>query len=93
MLIWSMSHRWAVVALCLLVMSSTVPISKTIGYDFLPTDDQALFEILIKNPPGTSIDGTAALITQAEVEVRKLPGVKNVVTTIGADIHRSTADR
>ncbi|HZO53487.1 MAG TPA: efflux RND transporter permease subunit [Bryobacteraceae bacterium] len=88
MLLWSMGHRWAIVVLCLAVMVSTVPISKMIGYDFLPSDDQSLFEILIKNPPGTSIDGTAAIITRAEAEVRKLPGVKNVVTTIGADIQK-----
>ncbi|MEP7363866.1 MAG: efflux RND transporter permease subunit [Acidobacteriota bacterium] len=88
MLLWSMSHRWVIVGLCVLVMVSTVPISKMIGYDFLPSDDQSLFEVLIKNPPGTSIDGTAAIITRAEAEVRKLPGIKNVVTTIGADIQK-----
>ena len=88
MLIWSMGHRWAIVGLCFLVMVSTVPISKMIGYDFLPSDDQALFEVLIKNPPGTSIEGTDALMKRAEDEVRKLPGVLNVVTTIGADIQK-----
>lgn len=88
MLLWSMSHRWAIVLLCGLVMVSTVPISKMIGYDFLPSDDQALFEILIKNPPGTSIEGTDAAMKRAEAEVRKLPGVLNVVTTIGSDIQK-----
>ena len=88
MLLWSMKHRWAIVLLCVAVMASTVPISKMIGYDFLPADDQALFEIIVKNPPGTSLDGTTAILARAEAEVRKLPGVLNVVTTAGADIQK-----
>ena len=88
MLLWSMNHRWAIVLLCLAVMASTVPISKMIGYDFLPSDDQSLFEIIVKNPPGTSLEGTTAILAKAEAEVRKLPGVLNIVTTAGSDIQK-----
>jgi HAE1 family hydrophobic/amphiphilic exporter-1 len=88
MLEWSMSHRWVIVALAVAVTFSSAPISKMIGYDFLPSDDQSLFEVLIKNPPGSSVEGTQEMIERAEAEIRKLPGIKDIVTTVGADIQR-----
>ncbi|MBM3737466.1 MAG: efflux RND transporter permease subunit [Acidobacteria bacterium] len=89
MLRWSMAHRWVVALGCLLVTLSTGPLFMGIGKSFLPTDDQSEFEILVKLPVGTSIDGTDAMLRKMEAEVRKLPGVKNLLTVIGADQRRS----
>ncbi len=92
MLRWSMRHRWIVALGCLLVMLSSAPLFMGIGKSFLPTDDQSEFEILVKLPTGASLDGTDAVLRQVEDEVRKLPGIRNVLTVIGADIRR-TVDR
>jgi len=88
MLQWSMVHRWAIAALSVLVMISTVPLFLVIGKDFLPNDDQSEFEITFRMPVGSSLDGSAAALKDLEAEVKQLPGVHNVLATIGADSRR-----
>jgi HAE1 family hydrophobic/amphiphilic exporter-1 len=89
MLRWSMRHRWIVAAGCLAVMVSSGPLFMAIGKSFLPTDDQSEFEILVKLPTGASLEGTDAVLREVEAEVRRLPGIGNVLTVIGADIRRA----
>jgi HAE1 family hydrophobic/amphiphilic exporter-1 len=88
MLVWSMSHRWAIVALSILVALSSIPLAIGIGKDFLPTDDQSQFEVSVKLPPGSSLEGSDQVMRKVEAELRDLPGVRNLLTTIGADIRR-----
>jgi hydrophobic/amphiphilic exporter-1 (mainly G- bacteria), HAE1 family len=85
MLRWSMNHRWAIVALSLAVMATSVPLFNAVGKDFLPVDDQAEFEVLMRLPPGSSLTGTETYVRQLEDELKGLPGVRNLLTTIGAD--------
>ncbi len=92
MLRWSMRHRWVIISLSAVVFLSTVPLFNLIGKDFLPKDDQAEFEISVRVPPGSSIDGTSQLLEQVEAEVKQLPGVRNLLTVIGADV-RQQVDR
>ena len=89
MLLWSLRHRWVVALGCLLVMASSAPLFMKIGKSFLPTDDQSEFEILVKLPVGASLEGTDATLRQIEDEVRKLPGIRNVLTIIGGDVRRA----
>ena len=88
MLIWSMRHRWVVALACLLVMFSSGPLFMKIGKNFLPTDDQSEFEVTVKLPPGASLDGTNQVMKSVEKELRTLPGIRNLLTTIGADVRR-----
>jgi HAE1 family hydrophobic/amphiphilic exporter-1 len=92
MLRWSMRHRWAIVAVCFLVMLSTVPLFFLVGKDFLPTDDQSEFEITVRTPAGSSLEGTDGVMKALEADLKQLPGVKNMLTTIGAD-ERQQVDR
>lgn len=88
MLHWSMTHRWAIVVLSLMVVMSTVPLFMLIGKTFLPTDDQSEFEVTVRMPPGSAIDGTDNVLKQLEADLKKLPGVENMLTTIGSDVKR-----
>ncbi len=92
MLHWSMSHRWAIVVLCFLVAATSVPLFNAIGKDFLPTDDQSAFEVFVRMPPGSSLEGSREVMREVEEELRRLPGVRDLLTTIGADI-RQQVDR
>ncbi len=87
-LAWSMRHRWIIVAVSILIVLSTGPIFMKIGKDFLPQDDQSEFEVMIKAPPGSSLAGTSAVFADLEKEILKLPGVRDIFTTIGADVRR-----
>jgi HAE1 family hydrophobic/amphiphilic exporter-1 len=88
MLRWSMSHRWAIVLLSVLVFLSTIPAFKAVGKSFLPTDDQSEFEVTVRMPIGSALEGSEAVMTQLEAELRSLPHVRYLLTTIGADAQR-----
>jgi len=85
---WSMEHRWVIVAACVVVLVSTVPLFMIIGKDFLPNDDQSEFEVTVRLPPGSSLEGSDAVMKGLEAEVKKIPGIRNMLTTIGADVRR-----
>jgi HAE1 family hydrophobic/amphiphilic exporter-1 len=88
MLRWSMAHRWAIVVLSLVVFASTVPLFMMVGKDFLPQDDQSAFEITLRLPPGSSLEGSSEYVRQLEAEVKTLPGIRDMLTVLGADQRR-----
>src|SRR5262249_5618340 len=48
MLHWSMHHRKTVVAMSVLVVFSIVPLFALVGKNFLPQDDQAQYNVLVR---------------------------------------------
>ncbi|MBM3753988.1 MAG: hypothetical protein FJW38_08425 [Acidobacteria bacterium] len=89
---WSMNHRWVIVVLAILTVLSTGPIFKRVGIDFLPQDDQSEFEVTVRMPAGSSIDGTEAVMRQIEADLHKLPGKLHLMTLVGGDV-RQQVDR
>jgi HAE1 family hydrophobic/amphiphilic exporter-1 len=85
---WSMRHRWVIALTAVLVMVSIVPLFMVVGKTFLPIDDQNEFQVTARMPIGSSLDGTSAMMRQLEAEVRQLPGVDHILTTVGADAQR-----
>jgi HAE1 family hydrophobic/amphiphilic exporter-1 len=83
MLTWSMAHRWVVVLACVLVIFSIVPLFMFVGKNFLPVDDQSQFEINVRAPEGSTLAATSTLAERIAVDLRKLPGVTDTLTTIG----------
>jgi HAE1 family hydrophobic/amphiphilic exporter-1 len=83
MLTWSMAHRWAIVVACVLVIFSIVPLFMFVGKNFLPVDDQSQFEINVRAPEGSTLAATSTLAERIAVDLRKLPGVTDTLTTIG----------
>ncbi|MFN0172601.1 MAG: efflux RND transporter permease subunit [Bryobacteraceae bacterium] len=92
MLRWSMRHRWVIVAVSILVFVSIIPTFQAVGKDFLPQDDQNAFEVAVRMPVGSSLEGTDSAMRDIENELRHLPGIRNLLTSIGADAQRR-ADR
>ncbi|MGA1993763.1 MAG: efflux RND transporter permease subunit [Bryobacteraceae bacterium] len=88
MLYWSMAHRWVIVLCAVTVAFSTIPMFLHMGKDFLPVDDQSEFEIAVRMPVGSSLDGSSAMMREIESDVHTLPGIRNVLTTLGADSRR-----
>lgn len=89
---WSMRHRWVIVVLSILTVLSTGPIFKGVGIDFLPQDDQSEFEITVRMPAGSSLEGTDGVLRNIETDLRSLPGIKTFLTLIGSDV-RQQVDR
>lgn len=88
MLGWSMRHRWVIGLVALLVTLSTGPLFSRIGKSFIPNSDQSEFEVTVRAPAGSSIDGTDQVMRQVEADIRKLPGIRNMLTTIGSDFQK-----
>ncbi|HEY3439163.1 MAG TPA: efflux RND transporter permease subunit [Paludibaculum sp.] len=85
---WSMAHRWVIVTISILVVMTTVPMVQNMGVDFLPVEDQSEFEVSVRMPVGSSLEGTTEVIAQVENDLKTLPGVRDLLTTIGADQRR-----
>jgi HAE1 family hydrophobic/amphiphilic exporter-1 len=83
LLTWSMAHRWAVVVACAIVIISIVPLFMFVGKNFLPVDDQSQFEINVRATEGSTLAATSGLAERIAVDLRKLPGVTDTLTTIG----------
>jgi len=88
MLRWSMRHRWVIGLVAILVTLSTGPLFMRIGKSFIPTSDQSEFEVTVRAPAGSSIEGTDQVMRQVEADIAKLPGIRNLLTTIGSDFQK-----
>ncbi len=83
MLEWSLAHRWAIVAICGLVVIGTVPLFMLVGKNFLPTDDQSGFEVTVRSPEGSTLEATALLGERIATTLHTLPGTKDTLVTVG----------
>jgi HAE1 family hydrophobic/amphiphilic exporter-1 len=89
MLAWAMAHRKTVLATCVLVVLSTIPLFMFVGKNFLPEDDQSQYNVLVRAPEGTSLAATTALSDQIAADVRRLPGVSHTLLTVGSSADAS----
>ncbi|HEY3131507.1 MAG TPA: efflux RND transporter permease subunit [Acidobacteriota bacterium] len=83
MLRWSMANRWAITLISILIVVATVPIFRYVGKDVIPFDDTSEYEVNLKLPPGYTLDMSDALAKNVEYKISRLPGVHNILTTIG----------
>jgi outer membrane protein TolC len=89
MLVWSMNHRKSVLALCGVVILSIVPLFMLVGKNFLPQDDQAQFNVLVRTPEGTSLAASTGVTERVAQDIRKLPGVIHTLATVGGSADKS----
>jgi hydrophobic/amphiphilic exporter-1 (mainly G- bacteria), HAE1 family len=80
---FSMSHRWLIVTVCILVFLSIVPLFMFVGKNFLPVDDQSQFEVSVRAPEGMSLTATSLRFERLAAEIRTLPGVTDTLVTVG----------
>ena len=89
MLVWSMNHRKVIVAGCVLVVLSIVPLFMFVGKNFLPKDDQSQYNVLIRTPEGTSLAATTQIGEQIATDIRRLPGVSHTLLNVGSGADKS----
>jgi len=80
---WALGHRKSVVALTALVVVSTVAIFPYVKKEFIVDDDMSEFEVVVETPPGSSLERSDEILRNVEAELRRLPGVETLFTTIG----------
>ncbi len=80
---WSLRYRWVVIAAGIFTVFWIVPLFSAIGKNFIPTDDQSEFEVIIQTPGGYTLAESDRLMRELESRIAKLRGVTNIMTTIG----------
>ena len=84
MLEWAMAHRKSMVALCVVVSLSTIPLFMIDGKSFIPTDDRSEFQVTVKAPEGTSLAATLTIAERMARDFREQKGVVATLTSIGS---------
>ena len=89
-LAWAMAHRKIMVALCVAVIFSIVPLFKVVGKSFTPVDDRSEYLVTVRTPEGTSLAATTNVMERIARDVRAQPGVIATLTTVGGGTDRAT---
>jgi hydrophobic/amphiphilic exporter-1 (mainly G- bacteria), HAE1 family len=84
-----MKRRWIVVIAAGLALGSCAPLAGAANKGFLPVNDEAQFEFIIRAPEGTSLAQTQLISERIAREVRTWPEVKRTLMTIGDDNART----
>ncbi|MBI5047946.1 MAG: efflux RND transporter permease subunit, partial [Deltaproteobacteria bacterium] len=83
MLKWCLHHRIVVIIFAIGLFLSTVVIMKFLKGEFIVDDDMSEFEIIVETPPGSSLEKSDDIARMLEGELRKIPEVEHLLTTIG----------
>jgi HAE1 family hydrophobic/amphiphilic exporter-1 len=82
MLRWSLAHRGAMLGIAAVVAASAVVLFPYVGKELVPDDDQSEFSINLRLPRGTSYARTLEYMDVVEKDIRSLPQVQSVMTSI-----------
>jgi len=83
---WAMRHRAMVAVAAVLVLLSSIPLFMVVPKNFMPQDDQSEFEISLRAPEGTSLEGAEVLTNRVATAVRQqVPEVDYTLVSIGGD--------
>jgi hydrophobic/amphiphilic exporter-1 (mainly G- bacteria), HAE1 family len=82
---WSMRHRWLVSTVALLVIASSVPLYRLVRQEYLPSNvDEGEFDVRVTAPEGTGLGAINEAALQIEKELRAIPGVRQVLASVGS---------
>jgi HAE1 family hydrophobic/amphiphilic exporter-1 len=86
---FAMAHRWVVVIACILTMASVVPLAGKAKKGFLPIDDRAQFEVVVRLPEGRSVPAAELVGERVARIIRAMPEVTATLVTVGDDEQRT----
>jgi HAE1 family hydrophobic/amphiphilic exporter-1 len=72
-----------VVLLTIVVVGTTVPIGKIMGFSLIPRDDQSEYEVSVTTPEGYSLERANQLFSELEGRLRTTRGTEHTFTSIG----------
>src|SRR5579871_499139 len=85
---WALRRRAVMVALSMITLAGIVPLWRTVGQDFLPTDDESQFEVTAHVGGHPALEDTARLATQIAGEIRRFPDEAFTTVSAGDDTQR-----
>src|SRR5215203_2053066 len=84
MLRLTLRHRKLTAAVCVLVMLSSIPLSKLVKVEYIPSDvDESEFEINVNAPEGTNLAAMNDAMQAIEAELKQMPAIRTVLANAG----------
>ncbi len=84
LLAWTLRHRWATVAITVLIIVGSLYAARGLKVAFAPSIDNGQFSVGFRMPPGTTLAETDKVARNIEAVLQSEPTVESVVTTVGA---------
>ncbi|MFN8471445.1 MAG: efflux RND transporter permease subunit [Anaerolineae bacterium] len=84
LLAWTIRHRWATVAITVLIIVGSLYAARGLKVAFAPSIDNGQFSIGFRMPPGTTLAETDKVARNIEQVIQSDPTVESVLTTVGA---------
>ena len=82
---FAMRFRWLVLAIVVVVIASNYPLYQMVHQDYLPTNvDESEFEIRITAQEGASLLAMDETVHAVEDELREVPGIVHLLTSVGS---------
>lgn len=82
-LLWSLDHRPRVLEIVAFALIISLLLGLHLKRELMPQVDQGEFTIRVELPPGTSLEGTAEVVSEIERELLQEKDVKAVFSSIG----------
>jgi HAE1 family hydrophobic/amphiphilic exporter-1 len=83
---WALHHRATTMGAALLSLVLTGVLAGMLGFDFVPDQDQAKFQVTVELPPETSLEETERRALQMATRLRDMGGVLDTLTTVGGGV-------
>jgi hydrophobic/amphiphilic exporter-1 (mainly G- bacteria), HAE1 family len=84
-LTFCMAHRWLVGVAAVLTLAAMGPLAGKARKGFLPIDDRAQFEVVVRLPEGRSVPTTELVGERVARIIRAMPEVTATLLTVGDD--------
>jgi hydrophobic/amphiphilic exporter-1 (mainly G- bacteria), HAE1 family len=80
---WAIRHPWKVLGAAVAIFFASLSTLGVIGTEFVPQEDRGEFEVIAEVQPGTSFEHSIEIVALLEQQIRAIPEVRQVFSTVG----------
>ena len=84
-LAWALRHPWKTLGAAATVFVVSLGSAAFMGTEFVPVEDRGEFQVIVDLPPGTSFDESVAAVSKIEQDIKAIPEVRQVFSTVGVN--------
>ena len=85
MLAWALRHPWKTLKAAGVIFIVSLGSAAFMGTEFVPVEDRGEFQVIVDLPPGTSFDESVAAVAKIEQDIKAIPEVRQVFSTVGVN--------
>jgi hydrophobe/amphiphile efflux-1 (HAE1) family protein len=82
---WALDRPWQTLGLAALVFAASLGTLKVLGTEFIPVEDRGEFQVIVDLPAGTSFERSVEVVARIEQQIRSIPEVTQVFSTVGVN--------